>query len=242
MTQQLKRLMQDARDIVDIEFLRGDRSISEADIEDHLMEVDAYGDLDALGEIIDEAMADHDADEQERYEIEADVAPAVHRELDLTRRQASDIGIWHYLAIVWRPDFVRYRWPWEDPQRTETSMREKFLGSATDLYANAFHRMWWHAELTYDPERDDPYELTREVASFQRLADWLFDPGFARYKPLVMACGDALSDESTKVVNKTVKRVNHAVSTIPIEGQSQDELRQIVDRVKSNVKAEIEAD
>ncbi|MDY6777604.1 MAG: DUF6339 family protein [Candidatus Nanohaloarchaea archaeon] len=239
MTQQLKRLTQDARDIVDIEFLRGDRSISEADIEGHLVEVDAFGDLDALGNAIDEAMADH---EEGSHEIERDVAPAVHRELELTRRQASDIGIWHYLAIVWRPDFVRHRWPWEDPQRTETSMREKFLGSATDLYANAFHRLWWHAELTYDPERDDPYDLTREVASFQRLADWLFDPGFARYKPLVVACGDALNDESTAVVNKTVKRVNHAVSTIPIEGQSQDELRQIVDRVKSNVKAEIEAD
>jgi hypothetical protein len=239
MTQQLKRLTQDARDIVDIEFLRGDRSISEADIEDHLVEVDAFGDLDALADAIDEAMADH---EEGSHEIERDVAPAVHRELDLTRRQASDIGIWHYLAIVWRPDFVRHRWPWEDPQRTETSMREKFLGSATDLYANAFHRLWWHAELTYDPERDDPYALTREVASFQRLADWLFDPGFARYKPLVVACGDALSDESTAVVNKTVKRVNHAVSTIPIEGQSQDELRKIVDRVKTNVKAEVEAD
>jgi hypothetical protein len=239
MTQQLKRLSQDTRDIVDIEFLRGDRSISEADIKDHLVEVDAFGDLDVLGEAIDEAIADHHVGS---HKIERDVAPAVHRELDLTRRQASDIGIWHYLAIVWRPDFVRHRWPWSDTQRTETSMREKFLGSATDLYANAFHRMWWHAELTYDPDRDDPYELTQEVASFQRLADWLFDPGFARYKPLVVACGDALSDDSTAVVNKTVKRLNHAVSTIPIEGQSQDELRQLVDRVKSKVKTEIEAD
>jgi hypothetical protein len=54
--------------------------------------------------------------------------------------------------------------------------------------------------------------------------------------------GDALCDESTAVINKTVKRVNHAVSTIPIEGQSQDDLRQIVDRVKSNVKTKIELD
>lgn len=239
---QLKRLTQDARDIVDIEFLRGDRSLSEADVKDYLTEVDVDADLNALCDAIDEAMDNHDSDAQEPYEIEADVAPAVHRELDLTRRQAADAGIWHYLAVIWRPDFVRYRWPWEASDRTEKSMREKFLGRPTDLYANAFHRMWWHAELTYDPERDDPYALTREVAGFQRLADWLFDPGFARYKPLVVACGDALSQESTKVVNKTVKRVNHAVSTIPIEGQSQDELRQIVDRVKSNVKAEIEAD
>lgn len=236
---QLNRLTQDARDVVDIEFLRGDRSISGADIEDHLVEVDADADLDALGDIINEAIADH---KEGSHEIERDIAPAIHRELDLTRRQASEIGIWHYLAIVWRPDFVRHRWPWKDTQRTETSMREKFLGSPTDLYANAFHRMWWHAELTYDPGREDSYALTRDVASFQRLADWLFDPGFARYKPLVVACGDALSDESTTVVNKAVKRVNHAVSTIPIEGQSQDELRQIVDRVKSNVKAEVEAD
>lgn len=239
---QLKRLSQDARDIVDIEFLRGERTISEADVEEYLTEVDVEADLDALGDAIDEAMENHDSDEQEPYEIEAEVAPAVHRELDLTRRQAADAGIWHYLAVLWRPDFVHYRWPWGASGRTEKSMREKFLGRSTDLYANAFHRMWWHAQLTYDPDREDPYELTRKVAGFQRLADWLFDPGFARYKPLVVACADELSDESTKVVNKTVKRVNHAVSTIPIEGQSEEDLRQIVDRVKSNVKAEIEAD
>jgi hypothetical protein len=237
---QLKRLTKDARDVVDVEFLQGERSISEADVEDYLVEVDAEADLDALGDAIDEAMDAHDPGAQEPYEIEAVVAPAVHRELALTRRQAADAGIWHYLAVIWRPDFVRYRWPWEDSQRTEVSMREKFLGRSTDLYANAFHRMWWHAELTYDPEREDQYALTREVAGYQRLADWIFDPGFARYKPLVMACADALHDEPTKVVNPTVKRVNHAVSTIPIEGQSEEDLRRIVDKVKSNVKADIE--
>ncbi|MFC7007771.1 DUF6339 family protein [Halalkalicoccus salilacus] len=239
---QLKRLIQDARDVVDIEFLRGDRTLSEADVEDYLTEVDVDADLDALGDAIDEAMGNHDPDAQEPYEIEANVTPAVHRELDLTRRQAADAGIWHYLAVVWRPDFVRYRWPWEATDRTEKSMREKFLGRPTDLYANAFHRMWWHAELTYDSDREDPYELTREVAGFQRLADWLFDPGFARYKPLVIACAEELHDEPTKIVNPTVKRVNHAVSTIPIEGQSDDELRDIVDRVKRNVKTEVEGD
>jgi len=239
---QLKRLTQDARDVVDVEFLRGDRTITEDDVEDHLVEVDAEADLEALGDAIDEAMADHDPDEQEPYEIESAVAPAVHRELDFTRRQASDIGIWHYLAIVWRPDFVRYRWPWDDPKRTETSMREKFLGSATDLYANAFHRMWWHAELTVDEETEDPYALTREVASRQRLADWLFDPAFARYKPLVTVCAEILIEESNTIVNKAMPRVNHAVSTIPIEGQSKDDLRAVVNKVTSNVKAEVDAD
>lgn len=233
---QIKRLTQDARDIVDVEFLRGDRSISEDEVKSHLVEVEADTDLEALGEVIDEAIDEHP---KGSHEIEVDVAPAVHRELDLTRRQASKIGIWHYLAVIWRPDFVRHRWPWEDTQRSENSMKEKFLGSATDLYANAFHRMWWHAELTYDSERSDPYELTRAVADFQRLADWLFDPGFARYKPLVVACADALKDESTTTVNGTVKRVNHAVSTIPIEGQSEEELKRIVDRVKSNVKEDV---
>jgi hypothetical protein len=236
---QLKRLAQDARGVVDIEFLRGDRGISEADIEDHLVEADAEADLDALGDAIDDAMDDHD---EGRHEIESDVAPAVHRELNLTRRQASDIGIWHYLAVVWRPDFVRHRWPWSHTQRTETSMQEKFLGNATDLYANAFHRMWWHAELTYDPNRNDPYALTREVAGFQRLADWLFDPGFARYKPLVKVCAEALHDDPSKVVDKTMPRVNHAVSTIPIEGQSEDDLQQIVDRVRSKAKDEVAGD
>jgi len=232
---QLKRLTPDAKDVVDIEFLRGDRTITEADLKDHLIEVEAQAELDALSGSIDTAMENH---KKGRHEIEADLAPEVHKKIPLTRRQASEIGIWHYLAIVWRPDFVRHRWPWEDPQRTETSMRQKFLGRPTDLYANAFHRMWWHAELTYD-EENDSYALTEEVANFQRLADWLFDPGFARYKPIVKVCAETLHDEPTEIVNLTMPRVNHAVSTIPIEGQSEDELRAIVEQVESNVKAEL---
>lgn len=234
---QLKRLTPDAKDVVDIEFLRDDRTITESDLEDHLINVEAQADLDALGDSIDAAMEKH---KKGRHEIEADLAPEVHKKIPITRRQASEIGIWHYLSIVWRPDFVRHRWPWEDGGRTETSMRQKFLGRPTDLYANAFHRMWWHAELTYDEEaEEDPYALTEKVANFQRLADWVFDPGFARYKPIVKVCAEALHDESTDIVNRTMPRVNHAVSTIPIEGQSEDELRAIVKQVEANVKEEL---
>jgi hypothetical protein len=168
--------------------------------------------------------------------IDAAVAPVVHENIDLTRRQASQPGIWHWLAVVWHPDFVRKRWPWDTTERTEKSMREKFLGGGTDIYSNAFGRLWWMAELSHDPAAEDPYDVTRRALSMQFLANRLFDPAFARYRPAVVAFADGLSDESSETVRHANRRFNQAISTIQLESRSTDELRGIVSDVVQGVK------
>src|SRR5262249_43328356 len=63
--------------------------------------------LDALDAYVDRLIstaARHDS------AMDEGAGPALHRALPLTRREAADPGIWRFLAVVHRPDFVRHRW------------------------------------------------------------------------------------------------------------------------------------
>jgi hypothetical protein len=87
-------------------------------------------DLEALGCVLDHVMEDPgDRIGDDRSDLDAAVAPAVREFLDIPHRAAGDERMWHYLAIVWRPDYVRYRWPLGQSNTSKQSLREKFTKS-----------------------------------------------------------------------------------------------------------------
>ncbi|MYL16166.1 hypothetical protein GLW36_05820 [Halorubrum terrestre] len=242
----LKSFPREDRSLVNEELFEedGERSrIREENLSGELRDVGVSADLDAIGSAIDDILND-EGEFDARHEIDAELAPIVHQNTDLTRREASEAGIWHWMATMWRPDFVRHRWPYSASERTYSSMREKFLGGGTDIYSNAFGRLWWMAELSYDEERSDPYELTRRVVRFQMLANRLFDPQFARYRPAVIAFGEVILEESeaeevssvSKLVQHSNARFNQALSSIQLESRDKDDLRGIVQSVVEGVK------
>lgn len=61
--------------------------------------------LDALDEAITEILAS--TTQWESGEIDPRAAIEIHRALPLSRREAGDWGVWRYLAVVHRPDFIR---------------------------------------------------------------------------------------------------------------------------------------
>lgn len=213
---------------VDKEFFRGEKRITEDDLRGTPSPIDAPADLEAIETVLDDIVAGHREYDQ-RHLIDADVAPIVHKNIGLTREQAAEPGVWHWLAVIWHPEFVRHRWPWDTADRTVTSMREKFLGAGTDIYSNAFGRLWWMAELSYDEGADDPYRVTREALQVQFLANRLFDPAFARYRPAVVAFAEGLLGESTETIRHANRRFNQALSSIQLESYSLEELRDIED-------------
>jgi hypothetical protein len=231
----LKVFPPEDRNKVDRAFFEGEKTITEEDLGGRVETVEASADLDAIEEVLDD-IVDGRREFDELGQIDAAVAPVVHQNISLTRRQASRSGIWHWLAVMWHPDFVRKRWPWDKTERTEKSMREKYLGAGTDIFSNAFGRLWWMAELSHDPDAEDPYEVTRQALSSQFLANRLFDPALARYRPAVVAFAEGLSDESTETVRHANRRFNQALSTIQLESRSTDELRGIVSDVVEGVK------
>lgn len=233
MTERLHRLTA-GDEIVSDEFVRGEAEIDPELVETHTEPIDASGDLETLDEAVDDVI---ESTEEGAATIDRGLAPIVHQSLPLTRRQASDAGVWHYLATVWRPDFVRHRWPWDVSTRTITSMREKFLGAGRDVYSNAFGRLWWTAELTYAPDTND-YDYTRAAFANQELVNDVVDRRFSRYRPAARASIGVLRDEPTEIVSTVLTDFNHALSTIRAETRSEEELREVLQQIVERKRTE----
>jgi hypothetical protein len=228
---ELRRLTDDGRRLLDEAFLRGsDEAVGPETLAEYTEPVpEVTGvDLETLDERLDELVGSH---EQHDSALDAAAAPHVHRALDLTRRLASDSTIWHYLAAVRYPHFVRHRWEFT----TENAMREKFLGGGKDIYSNALHRLWWIAELSYD---GDDYELTRDALSNQTLSNKIFDRWYARYRPAAVVCIRELRDEPTRIAEEVTFRLNRVFTTFQLEGMDEPDVERVVRNVLKEVKAE----
>lgn len=236
--EQLYELHPDGADIADDErFQRGNKNPDRSYYEPYLQETELEADVETLEDkIAEDVVGEYEVGSAK---IDAEIAPTVHRTIDISRRDAARDRIWHYLAVVRLPDFVWYRWPREASNRTQTSMREKFLGTHRDIYSNAFHRLWWMAELTYDSNLENPYERTRLALGNQSLANKIFDRGFSRSRPVVAACIDVLHDEPTSVIEATTLRLNHAMTAVSIEGllDEGESLRDHVEQIREDVKS-----
>jgi hypothetical protein len=78
------------------------------------------------------------------------LAPRLHHALHLTRTQASDRGLWHWLALVVCPDYSEWRWTGRG-------------GIAADRWYGPIHkqalaRLWWGAEIFRDGADYSPVE------------------------------------------------------------------------------------
>lgn len=230
MTEQstLHRLTEDGRRLVSDPFLKGDAEIDPDDLAEFVepMPGEPTADLEALDAAVDRVVANHS-----RYETAMDGALAidVHRQLNVSRRVASDPGLWHWLAVERYPHFVRHRWKY----RSETAMREKFLGAGSDLYSNAIHRLWWIAELTHDEETQD-YEITKSVFENQTIVNKVFDRWFARYEPAAVAVVRAVADSG--VVDEATNQFNHALSSVQLEGLNEDEAEEMIREIVEDLK------
>jgi len=192
--------------MVDGRFLAGERELTKSELRPYLESLGRSIDLSPVDERIKQIRADEDIEAQDSV-IDAELAPTLHRTLDLTRKEAADAGLWHYLCIVRFPEFVHYRWDHVFDPESPGNMEEKFLKAGTDAYSNALHRIWWGAELTYEEgesedvsERD--YSRTKKVLGFQELANDILDHDFARYVPVTHACGDLLCHDALDKVKQ----------------------------------------
>lgn len=222
------RLTEDGQRLVGDPFLRGDVELSDDDVDEFVEPLPdgVSGDLETLDERVDQVVSTHS---QFETAMDGALAEAVHRNLDITRRVAGDPGLWHWLAVVRYPHFVRHRWEYN----SEAAMREKFLGAGSDLYSNAIHRLWWIAELTRD---GSDYTLTETVFSNQTMVNKVFDRWFARHRPSVVAVCDELADEPSWVIDETTRRFNHALSNIQLEGLTESDARALVTRIIDDVR------
>lgn len=250
MTTELHRLQSAGHPMIDEAFLSGDRDLTEDDLRPYLTPLGKSMDLTPIDERFEEIREDDTIGAQDS-QIDAELASTLHKTLDLTRNEASDAGLWHYLCVVRFSDLVHYRWDHVYDPEDPDNMKEKFLKAGADIYSNALHRIWWAAELTYDEaESGDPedrdYERTREVLEFQELANDIFDRWFARYRPVAVSCVDLLCHEAlneikeegeysdppsnSKIASDTTTLLREELTVRRVEAMEEDE---IVDTIRS---------
>lgn len=221
----LYRLAPEASHLVTDELARGvvGRHPAEA-IERYLDEVSTTIDLTELDEAIDDVIASTRAHDPV---IEQRAAASVHRALPLSRREAGQPGVWRFLAVVHRPDFVRHRWAYEK----WTTTRSRYWSPGMRHDNNVFSRLWWIAELTRD---GDDYTLTERAFSRQTIAIQVFIRRYAWHRPAVVALLEELDGAPPRVIEHVTRDLVGALGTMVLEAMSEGELRRLVGELRAS--------
>lgn len=171
--------------------------------------------LDAFSAAVDDVLAS-----RERFstDIDAALAPSLHASLPLTRREAADQGVWRYLAVVVRPDFIRFRWE----NRSWSTMQTRFWMQGTRPDSNTLGRLWWIAEMSRE---GDDYSLTREVLKRQTLANSLFVRSFAAHRPVLQAMVELFGDSEASTIERVTRRFNSRLTVRVLETMSVGDVR-----------------
>lgn len=219
----LRRIRGGGERFISEDFLKGD--VTSLEIPDaHIEDLENGVSLEEFDVRVEEIKNDYP---KYSAKMDAELAKAVHESLNLTRRQASDRGVWHYLASIHSPDVVRHRWK---PDGGRWNKRRFFDGRNR----NTFMRLWWIAELTQD---GGDYSLTEKALSNQDASVALFERRFSDFPPAVRAFVDTCWDEDETTIRETAKELNRALSTVVLEALDEEDitelLKDIVDKVKN---------
>ncbi len=200
-----------------------------ATVEPYLDECVEAVDLDDLDLVLDEIITT-----TERHDpiIERRAAAAVHRALPLSRREASNPGVWRFLAVAHRPDLVRHRWAIEGWSTT----RSRYWAPGMRHDSNVFSRLWWIAELTRD---GDDYALTDRVFARQTVAIQIFIRRYAWHRPAVVALLDELDEAPPRAVEHITRDLLGALGTLVLEAMSPVELRSLVRELRAAADARV---
>jgi len=105
----------------------------------------------------------------------------------LSPLQARDPRLWTRLTHVDFWQYMRVRWSVEK-QMSDLNKAVRFVESryfvpqaqSRALLRNGIARLWWTAQLSYDPSREDPYELTRVLLSDLDITQQIVERGMGR--------------------------------------------------------------
>ena len=180
----------------------------------------------------DAADSDRDAPEAAKRRFDYEVAMLLHEEMGISPHEASQLGVWAFLACIVLPDVVRWRFPGEGDTPTRP---ERFLGGARGL-RNTFGRLWWRAYAFSDPDHVDRWHLVRQLLEDQAVAI-LERPTIAGYPPLARAVltrtlASGIGDRGISrqdAIRDLSKRLRRLAAVVPVETLSQTVLDEYVD-------------
>ncbi|QOT08464.1 hypothetical protein JNUCC32_20150 [Paenibacillus sp. JNUCC32] len=107
--------------------------------------------------------------------------------------QATDERLWTYLTHNTFWNYMRKRWPVEsylEKEKPVEAIKERYFFMANRdraLIRNGIARLWWYGYVSYDENREDPFELTKVLLSKLDIAQSLLERSFSRNPDITKA-------------------------------------------------------
>jgi hypothetical protein len=168
-------------------------------------------------------------------DIDRELVEPFHRALkDLSRAEAADMRVWHWLCAVAFPDAVWKRWRTAGPPNSselETiltdSLARRFLGSPSlvGVSRNTFARLWWTAE-----HLDGDYDLARRALARQDMFQAIFERLFGLYPPAARAAIRKFDGRAEDDIRRAARWLNYSAATAVLEVLDESAIEQILDQ------------
>jgi hypothetical protein len=152
--------------------------------------------------------------------VDAYLAPLIHKELQLTKREAADRDIWSYLTCVKYPHFVFHRW---QPHKGIVS-RNRFI----DRRRNTFGRLWVTADIVHE---GNDYSLVEEFFSHKEAQDKInafFDRKIGWTKHAAKVLINTLKDQDRHSYGIVLKRAQQVLTTTLYESLDEKQFEELI--------------
>ena len=171
-------------------------------------------------DLVQEAMSRHE--DVAPTVADAWLAPRLHATLRMTRREAADPALWHFLALRIAPGYIQWR---HRPRRVHPDGGAGAV--ATSRYSGPFHtqafsRLWWAAELFRDGADYIPVVVACEN---QDVLNTVLRLEIIHHRPAAQAMISLIQRNVVKTgreVNALAGAVNAAGGTLSYESLSPD--------------------
>jgi hypothetical protein len=118
------------------------------------------------------------------------LAPRLHHALRLTRRSASDAGMWTWLAAGPLRHYSEWRWPKDEESESKSKW---WRYTSRDLLRNGLARLWWGAELV---RTGSDYSLVEDAFKTVRTFQFVSELRYSWHREAARAFARLLRDRN----------------------------------------------
>lgn len=173
---------------------------------------------------------------------------------NMTPTQATDHRLWAYLCHVPFMDFLRKRRPIEkiDPkQRVQFVLDHWFVENPGPgaFKANDIYLFWWGPYITYDKDREDPFELTHELFSMLDYTRHLL-PGYQgrsrqfthAFLEFVIDSPDLFAKNKEAKVRFIMRKLNFIAGYRALATLTKQEIKDLIGKYRDEISTTIDPD
>lgn len=164
----------------------------------------------------------------------------------ITDTVASDERIWVALALTDYYEYMIYRW---EPKKEE-DLKNRFFFNYSEqrsLFRNGLARLYWIGKVTYDKQREDPFELTSFLCRDQDYIENLCGRNIFNNQNVIIPTIAALCDSEKEgikinrdVVRNITKYINILSGVFLVDALSQNEIYTKIKTKIANIKQNVD--